>query len=53
MRKALKRQVLFGSDYPLIAPDRWIEDFRTLDVGDEAEELILKENAVGLLGLGS
>ena len=53
MGKALKRQVLFGSDYPLIAPDRWIEDFRTLDLGEEAERLILRENAIGLLGLGS
>ncbi|MGB8360530.1 MAG: amidohydrolase family protein [Acidimicrobiia bacterium] len=53
LRKALKRQVLFGSDYPLIAPERWIEDFRTLDVGEEVERLILRDNAVGLLGLGS
>jgi len=24
----LRRKMLFGSDYPLIAPDRWIEEFR-------------------------
>lgn len=50
--KALRRQVLFGSDYPLIAPDRWIDDFRALDIFDEeAEKLVLKENAARLLGL--
>jgi predicted TIM-barrel fold metal-dependent hydrolase len=51
VRTVLKRQVLFGSDYPLIAPDRWIEDFRMLEVGDEVERLVLKENAERLLGL--
>ena len=28
----LKRQVLFGSDYPMITPDRWLADFERLDV---------------------
>lgn len=53
MRSALKSQVLFGSDYPLITPDRWVDDFHTLDLPDDVETLILRENAVGLLGLGS
>ncbi|MFZ0952672.1 MAG: amidohydrolase family protein, partial [Candidatus Sulfotelmatobacter sp.] len=26
----LKRKVLFGSDYPLISPDRWLADFQKL-----------------------
>ena len=47
----LKRQALFGSDYPLIEPSRWIGDFETLDVPDEAVPLILRDNAVRLLGL--
>jgi len=45
--------VLFGSDYPLISPDRWLADFGKLDIKPEVRPLILKENAVKLLGLGS
>ena len=51
--RGLRSQVLFGSDYPLITPDRWLDDFATLDVPDEARTSILKENAARLLGLGS
>jgi uncharacterized protein len=48
----LKHQVLFGSDFPMITPDRWLRDFERLDVDDEVRPLVLKENAVRLLGLG-
>lgn len=48
----LKHKVLFGSDYPLITPDRWLADFEQLAVRDEVRPLILKENAARLLGLG-
>jgi uncharacterized protein len=48
----LKRQVLFGSDFPMITPDRWLRDFERLDIDDEVRPLVLKENAVRLLGLG-
>jgi predicted TIM-barrel fold metal-dependent hydrolase len=51
MKGPLKRQVLFGSDFPLITPDRWIDDFRTLGVDEEIEAMILKDNAAVLLGL--
>jgi uncharacterized protein len=48
----LKRKMLFGSDYPLIAPDRWIKDFREAAFKPEVHDLILKENAIAALGLG-
>ena len=48
----LRHKVLFGSDYPLIRPERWLRDFATLDIRDEVRPLILKQNAVSLLGLG-
>jgi uncharacterized protein len=48
----LKHKVLFGSDYPLITPDRWLSDFEKIAVRDEVRPLILKQNAVQLLGLG-
>jgi predicted TIM-barrel fold metal-dependent hydrolase len=47
----LKRKVLFGSDFPVITPDRWRSDFEKLEVKDEVRPLILKENAVRMLGL--
>jgi predicted TIM-barrel fold metal-dependent hydrolase len=43
--------MLFGSDFPLLTPDRWLADFADLEVRDEARPLILKENALRLLGL--
>jgi predicted TIM-barrel fold metal-dependent hydrolase len=47
----LKRKVLFGSDYPLIDPQRWIRDFANLDIRDDVRPLIMKENAITALGL--
>ncbi|HEY1274408.1 MAG TPA: amidohydrolase family protein [Thermoleophilaceae bacterium] len=47
----LKHQVLFGSDYPMITPDRWLGDFEKLDISEDVRPLILKENAAKLLGL--
>jgi uncharacterized protein len=49
----LKHKVLFGSDYPLITPDRWLADFEKIAIRDEVRPLILKENAIKLLGLDS
>ncbi len=45
----LKHKVMFGSDYPLITPDRWLSDFEKIGIRDEVRPLILKENAVRLL----
>jgi hypothetical protein len=47
----LRHKVLFGSDFPLLTPDRWLADFALLDVKDEARPLIVKENALRLLRL--
>ena len=47
----LKNKVLFGSDYPLLTPDRWMGDFEKIAIKDEVRPLILKENAVRLFGL--
>jgi hypothetical protein len=49
----LRHKVLFGSDYPAITPQRWLDDFDTLDIRSEVRPLILKDNAVRLLGLAS
>jgi uncharacterized protein len=47
----LKQKILFGSDFPLITPDRWLADFAKIPIKDEVRPLILKENAVRLLKL--
>jgi predicted TIM-barrel fold metal-dependent hydrolase len=47
----LKHKVLFGSDYPVITPDRWLADFEAIDIKPEVRPLILKDNAASLLGI--
>jgi predicted TIM-barrel fold metal-dependent hydrolase len=47
----LKKKMLFGSDYPLLTPDRWLADFATIAIKDEVRPLILKENAKRLFGM--
>ena len=50
-RTYLKHKMLFGSDFPALTPDRWLRDFAALEMPEEVERLVLKENAVRLLGL--
>jgi predicted TIM-barrel fold metal-dependent hydrolase len=47
----LKDKVMFGSDYPVISPERWLADFETLNIKPEVRPLILKMNAARLLKL--
>jgi uncharacterized protein len=47
----LKHKVLFGTDNPVISPDRWLADFEKIDIRPEVRPLIMKENAARLLGL--
>jgi predicted TIM-barrel fold metal-dependent hydrolase len=47
----LKDKVLFGSDYPVIAPEKWVEEFAKLPIKPEVRPLIMKENAARLLRL--
>ena len=49
----LKNKVLFGSDFPVITPDRWLDDFDQLKIKDEVKPLVLKENAAKLLKLAA
>jgi predicted TIM-barrel fold metal-dependent hydrolase len=47
----LKDKMLFGSDYPVLSPERWIADFDKLPIKPEVRPLVMKENARRLLGL--
>jgi predicted TIM-barrel fold metal-dependent hydrolase len=48
----LKHKMLFGSDFPLITPDRWLKDFKDAGFKPEVHNLILKDNAIRALKLG-
>jgi len=48
----LKDRVLFGTDFPLLSPDRWMSDVEHTELKQEVMPGILRDNAVRLLGLG-
>ncbi|TQK20802.1 hypothetical protein FBY40_3346 [Microbacterium sp. SLBN-154] len=50
-RTYLKHKMLFGSDLPALTPDRWLKDFALLEYPEDVQRMILKDNAVRLLGL--
>jgi predicted TIM-barrel fold metal-dependent hydrolase len=52
IKGALADRVLFGTDYPFIRHDQWLDAWATLDVPDEITKRVLLENAQRLLGLG-
>jgi predicted TIM-barrel fold metal-dependent hydrolase len=47
--RRLNGQTLFGSDYPFISLDRWLEEFEALGLTEEARRAILVDNASALL----
>lgn len=47
----LRERVLFGTDFPVITPEKWIRDLETTDIRDEVKPLIMKDNAARLFGL--
>jgi predicted TIM-barrel fold metal-dependent hydrolase len=49
----LKTKMLFGSDWPLIQPDRWIKDFLEAGFKPEVHDLILKQNAIRALKIAA
>jgi predicted TIM-barrel fold metal-dependent hydrolase len=47
----LRGKMLFGSDFPLITPERWLADFEKLPIRDEVRPEVIKGNAAKLLKL--
>jgi len=45
----LRKKMLFGSDWPMLAPERWLADFDKIAFKDDVRPLV--ENAARLLGL--
>lgn len=48
----LQDKVLFGTDFPMLTPDRWLKEFEELPFKPEVRAKILLENARRLLKLG-
>jgi predicted TIM-barrel fold metal-dependent hydrolase len=46
----LREKVLFGTDFPVLTPERWLQGFDELGLKEEVRPLILKQNALRLLG---
>lgn len=51
MSGPLKNRFLFGTDYPVISPKDWIEDFERMGFGKDVKEKVLYGNAKHLLNL--
>ncbi len=47
----IQDKVLFGSDWPAIKVERWLEEFEQLPIKAEARQKIMLDNAKRLLGL--
>src|ERR1700744_4426808 len=47
----LQDKMLFGSDWPVITPDRWLSDFAKLDIREEIRPKVMKANARKILGI--
>jgi uncharacterized protein len=49
----LKHKVLFGTDFPMLTPDRWRRDLDQTQIREEIKPALYKHNAARLLNLGS
>ncbi len=47
----LSDRVLFGSDWPVLDPDRWLGEFDQLPIRESSKKKILLENACKLFGI--
>jgi uncharacterized protein len=48
----LKDKVLFGTDFPMLTPERWRGDLDKTAIRDDVKPGIYKDNAARLPGLG-
>jgi hypothetical protein len=52
-RTIAQDKVMFGSDYPVITPERWLADFDALGFDDAVRQKVLVDNAKRVLKLDS
>jgi uncharacterized protein len=46
----LKHKMLFGTDFPVLTPERWMADVEKIAIRDEVKPGIFKDNAAKLFG---
>ncbi len=46
----LQDRTLFGSDFPFVTPDQWLQDWGNLGIDESVSQKILYDNAAALLG---
>ena len=51
MALSRRKKMLFGSDFPLIHPQKWLDAAREVGFKEEVLPGIMKDNAAKLLGL--
>ncbi|NNN18448.1 MAG: amidohydrolase [Acidimicrobiaceae bacterium] len=51
MNSVIPEKFLFGSDFPLFPPRRWLDEFGQLNLKDEVRSKVLRDNALRILGL--
>jgi len=51
LNSVMPDKFLFGSDYPLLTPERWLRDFAALPIKEAVRSKVLYENACRLFGV--
>lgn len=51
--RQLRTKALFGTDHPYVTLERWRRDFEALDIDPDALAMILKGNALRVLGISA
>jgi predicted TIM-barrel fold metal-dependent hydrolase len=51
MTRMIPHKFLFGTDYPMLSPKRWLQDFDRLEISEEVRRMVLRDNAKRLLKL--
>jgi predicted TIM-barrel fold metal-dependent hydrolase len=47
----IPNKFLFGTDFPLLDPDRWLREWAELEIKDKVRPMVMYENACRILGL--
>jgi predicted TIM-barrel fold metal-dependent hydrolase len=47
----IPNKFLFGTDFPLLDPDRWLKEWAELDIKDKVRPMVMYENACRILGV--
>ena len=51
VRRTLSDRTLFGTDFPFITPERWLDDWDALGMPEDLTRKVLHDNAARLLGI--